>query len=872
MTANKAKRKSKKAKKVSLNDTRTKALVRLVEVPENAADLKVPAAPFEVDSEIREVLEVPEVHEIHEIHEVQEVQEVPEVQEAPGCNPEVTVTPETAKELDSPPAPNSPTIKDTAVSDLEALPSKNCSTALSIVLSGIKEADSYLDANLKGGAAWIWSLRAPLFLLGAIALSPKLILLWIFIVLAKPVSLWLYSKCPGSWKRRFVNSLPAPVRRSSLLRDLSEGADQGLPFILFWLYLFCAPFAIVWIGVHWIRGFFQTTSTDTTRQGVLLFPQNKRQDAEHADSNFYYSRAFGLVLFLVFALGIPSFISYSIYEGTGLDEKMAHDAKVEMKTFESAGPRPVKPMMGSAGDVGSRTQLGHFRNFGPQGMEATAVMGYNGYWPSLRNLGLEPTKFSTFFVHLYLVSLASVLCMLFFRAWFLFPLNFITDDHDVEITDSGVKRTSMMRGWFLSVITFNRWAIGSGADSLEWSEVKSLRRMEEGFFKLCPLPETAFKRETLTYKLLNKLAAFIDGVSNRPNARNYLVFSSSENRSDFGKNIKINLNDLSREQRARLFYAVKTWAPHVVINQAAEEQLLGSTVLRDNRYTQLWFDILTSRTPRKKENVLSAGDSLKGGEYIVESRISSGGQATTYKAKTKSGETCVLKEFILSTSSTSGAMIESAREFEAEVSLLSQLNHDGIVRLQDYFCECGRLYVVLEYIEGQSLRQKVQNEGPLSEKEVIQIADSICEVLGYLHNCNPPIVHRDITPENILVEPDGKIKIIDFSLAVRQDGRQTTDSCAKQAFTPPEQFREEVCVQSDIYALGATMHFLLTGKTPKPISSSSPKLLNESVSAELNAVVERATQLELVNRYESVDWVKVDLANACRAKVGLACS
>jgi len=728
-----------------------------------------------------------------------------------------------------------------------------------------KDADTldfFID-NVRRCLAWFWSLRAPILLLGAIAISPKFILLWIFIVLAKPITLWALKFVPASAKARFANALPSRVKNSTLFRDFNEGADQGLPFILFWLYICCAPFAIMWIAIHWTRElFFADEKPKAIDPDVFNFTQNKRQNVGHSENNFYYSKVFGVTLFAFFVLGIPAFMSFAVFEKLGIEKKLNENSTSTVFMQNQSNLPAVK-----IPNVGMATRLP--KNFNPKmepvkaptGGDATFIMGYNGYWPWLRDFGVEPSKASVFFVHFYLISVASALCMLFFRAWFLFPLNFLSDEHDIEFTASGIKRNTM-KGWFLSVLTINRWAIGGGPDSLRWNEVRSLRRFEEGYFKLHPLPETAFKKESLSYKLLNKLAALMDGISNRSNKGNFLVFSSTETGSDFGNHIKINLNDLNREQRARLFYSVKQWAPHVVIHSGVEEQLIGSTVLKDNRYTQLWFDILTTRSSaRKRQNVLPPGDSLKSRAYTIKERITSGGQSTTYIATRENGEQCVLKEFILATDTESGALIESAREFEAEVSLLSQLDNPGIVKLQDFFAEDGRLYVALEYIQGQSLRQVVQLNGKLDEAKVAEIATSVCDVLEYLHKSNPPIVHRDITPENILIQPDGKIKLIDFSLAVRHDGRQTTDSCAKQAFTPPEQFREEFCTQSDIYALGATMHFLLTGLTPKPISSSSPQSKRPELSTEINSIVERATQLDLDKRYESVHWMKLDLAN-----------
>lgn len=723
----------------------------------------------------------------------------------------------------------------------------------------LESIEAYL-APYRPCAEWVWSLRAPLCLLAAIGVFPKFIFLWIFIIIAKPISLWLYERFPIDWKARIYMALPQNIRHAPWMRDMSEGADQGLPFILFWLYLCCAPFAIAWIALHWIRGFLPSPAPTVADEEGFVFTQNKRLDSVRTESTFYYSRAFGIVMFVFFALGIPAVFSYAVYERMGIEKMIQTGPVLPAVTPIRPTPLPTIPRVGLV--TRPRFDQRRVAINAPTGADATFVTGYGGYWPWLRSLGHEPTRHSVFFVHFYLMSLATALCILFFRAWFLFPLNFLSDEHDVEFTESGIKRKTL-KSWFLSVITFNRWAIGGGPDSLKWNEVKGLRRMEEGFFRLCPLPDTAFKKESLSYKLLNKIAALIDGISYRSNPGNFLIFSCVEKEGDFGRNIKINLNDLNREQRARLFYAVKKWAPHVIINEKAEEQLLGSIVLRDNRYTQLWFDVLTYRTRVRRENILPAGETLKGGDYKIDDRISSGGQATTYLATKASGEKCVLKEFILATSSTSSAPIESAREFEAEVSLLSQLSHPGIVSLEDFFFEDGRVYVAMEYIEGVTLRQKVQQDGKLSESEVVRITQATCDVLEYLHGCTPPIVHRDVTPENILLGSDGTIKLIDFSLAVRQDGRQTTDSCAKQCFTPPEQFREEVCIQSDIYALGATMYFLLTGLTPKPISRSSPGAKVPEITSALNTIVERATELELSQRYESVYWLKLDLARFC---------
>src|SRR5262249_34843353 len=129
-----------------------------------------------------------------------------------------------------------------------------------------------------------------------------------------------------------------------------------------------------------------------------------------------------------------------------------------------------------------------------------------------------------------------------------------------------------------------------------------------------------------------------------------------------------------------------------------------------------------------------------------------------------------------------------------------------------------------------------------------------------LHGLSPPVVHRDFTPDNLILNVDGTLKLIDFNVA-RQSVESTTSGTVvgKHAYLPPEQFRGMPETQSDIYAMGATLHFLLTGADPEPISVSHPRQICSDVSEELNAVVEKSTALDLQKRYQSVAELKADL-------------
>src|SRR5262249_22800632 len=158
--------------------------------------------------------------------------------------------------------------------------------------------------------------------------------------------------------------------------------------------------------------------------------------------------------------------------------------------------------------------------------------------------------------------------------------------------------------------------------------------------------------------------------------------------------------------------------------------------------------------------------------------------------------------------------------FNREAQLLSKLNHPQIVKVLDHFVENGRSYQLLEYLNGQDLRQHVRQNGVRREDEVLAWGIQMAEILKYLHEQDPPIVHRDVTPDNFVLRQDGSIVLIDFGAANEFVGNATGTLVGKQAFISPEQFRGKSVTASDIYALGGTLHFLLTGEDPEALSTS----------------------------------------------------
>jgi hypothetical protein len=187
---------------------------------------------------------------------------------------------------------------------------------------------------------------------------------------------------------------------------------------------------------------------------------------------------------------------------------------------------------------------------------------------------------------------------------------------------------------------------------------------------------------------------FIDGISSRENFEEFLYFRTQ---SYGGNEIKVRLGELNGDERARLFYAVRKWAPDVATDETVQAKMIGSTVMQAPQYTQMWFELLTDNLQRKRSGALAPDDKLQSGKFKIISRLASGGQANVYLAsREEDGSEIVLKEFILSNSDAVGSLVESAAEFETESTLLSQLSHPRIVEMQGFFAEDRRLYMRLQ--------------------------------------------------------------------------------------------------------------------------------------------------------------------------------
>ena len=324
---------------------------------------------------------------------------------------------------------------------------------------------------------------------------------------------------------------------------------------------------------------------------------------------------------------------------------------------------------------------------------------------------------------------------------------------------------------------------------------------------------------------------------------------------------KLRLNAIdSYDDKELLLNAIRTWAPQVSRDAQVIESLQPPS---DYSYTELWLQALSAPPKRERFKPLVPEALLKNNRYRVINSLGSGGQGFAYLAEDCSNkQQVVLKEFILPVYVDVSVRKSALKQFENEARILSQLQHPQIVHLLDFFVEDHRAYLVLGHIDGSSIRNIVERSGSLSEQNTITLANQMCDILAYLHSQTPPVVHRDFTPDNLILNTDGILKLIDFNVAQNTDSTTTGTVVGKPAYLPPEQFRGMPTTQSDIYALGATVYFLLTGADPKPISVSHPNSVNPQVSQDLDNIVATATNLDTAWRYQCIGDLKKQLPNS----------
>jgi outer membrane protein assembly factor BamB len=209
------------------------------------------------------------------------------------------------------------------------------------------------------------------------------------------------------------------------------------------------------------------------------------------------------------------------------------------------------------------------------------------------------------------------------------------------------------------------------------------------------------------------------------------------------------------------------------------------------------------------------------------------------------------------------------RNFEREADLLATLDHPSIPSIYDYFTFNERSYLILEFINGKDLDTLLKEESEMFTFErIVRWGIELCDVLQYLHTHQPePIIFRDMKPSNVMINQHGHVVLVDFGIAKPFQGGQKGTMIGTEGYSPPEQYRGEATHLADIYALGATLHHLLTKRDPRlepPFSFGERPIrqLNPEVSLELETVVTTALQYSPGDRFPSARAMKDALMNS----------
>jgi len=253
--------------------------------------------------------------------------------------------------------------------------------------------------------------------------------------------------------------------------------------------------------------------------------------------------------------------------------------------------------------------------------------------------------------------------------------------------------------------------------------------------------------------------------------------------------------------------------------------------------------------------MLNPGQMLDG-KYEIIKVLGRGGMGTVYLCKNnRLGNFWAVKEV--------NGQWKDKIDFLAEPNILKNLSHIGIVRIIDIFYEDDNLYIVEDYIEGKTLKEYLAANGPMSSELIANISLQLCSILDYLHSFNPPIIYRDLKPANIMIKSNNKVLLIDFGIARTYKEEQEGDTMilGSMGYIAPEQLiNAQSNPQTDVYSLGATMFFMLTGKS---INLPSELMFEENSADDtvksLVNVIKKASDIDPKSRYNDVKLMMPEL-------------
>ncbi|BAZ23468.1 serine/threonine protein kinase [Kalymmatonema gypsitolerans NIES-4073] len=259
-------------------------------------------------------------------------------------------------------------------------------------------------------------------------------------------------------------------------------------------------------------------------------------------------------------------------------------------------------------------------------------------------------------------------------------------------------------------------------------------------------------------------------------------------------------------------------------------------------------------------------------QYQVLQILGQGGMGTTYLAWDGQGKIAGHPQLlVLKQMNADMAKIAKAQElFEREANTLKSLSHLGIPKYYDFFVEGGKKYLAMELVHGQDLEKLIYSKGPVTPNLAVNWMIQTCDILEYLHSKEPPLIHRDIKPANLMVRnSNNRIVMLDFG-AVKEIGTAPGTRIGAEGYCAPEQERGQPLTQSDLYAIGPTLIFLLTGESPFKFYRQRGRSFRfevanvPTITPQLREVIDRATEPLARDRYQTAKELAQALA-ACQA-------
>ena len=255
--------------------------------------------------------------------------------------------------------------------------------------------------------------------------------------------------------------------------------------------------------------------------------------------------------------------------------------------------------------------------------------------------------------------------------------------------------------------------------------------------------------------------------------------------------------------------------------------------------------------------------SIVDNKYKVLNKIGQGGMSTVYLAMNeRANKQWAIKEFRKGDVERSQISMNSIK---TETELLKKLSHPNLPSIVDIIDYEESILIIMDYIEGNTLKKAIDEYGAQSQEYVINWAVQLCDVLGYLHSKNPPTIYRDLKPSNIMLKPNGQIVLIDFGTArqYKEENLEDTICLGTRGYAAPEQFggHGQTDERTDIYCLGATIYHLVTGKNPSepPYEMRPIREWNPTLSKGLEQIILKCIQSNPENRYQNCASLQYDL-------------